>query len=160
MKFMYYRRGFTLIELLVVISIIGVLSSIVLTSLNDGRAKGQNSSVKMNLSNLRPQAELYYETNGVNGYGGVCSTSNSAGGVKSIRMGVIAAGSATGYTAVSGDFLSSKVGDTTSVTCHANASAWAAEAPLKNGGMWCVDSAGTSKLVAGSSLPSSDYTCN
>ncbi len=154
------NKGFTLIELLVVIAIIGMLSSIVLASLNSARTKGQDSAIKTNLANARSQAELYYETDGSNGYGGVCTASNSAGGVRSIRTAVTAAGAQSGYTAVSGDFLSSKVGNTTSVTCHANASAWAAEAPLKSGGMWCVDSTGKSTYEAGTSLPnSSAFSC-
>ncbi len=36
-------RGFTLIELLVVIAIIGILASIVLVSVNGGRAKGRDA---------------------------------------------------------------------------------------------------------------------
>ncbi|MBX4197996.1 type II secretion system GspH family protein [Candidatus Parcubacteria bacterium] len=42
---MKQNKGFTLIELLVVISIIGLLSSIVVASLNSARVKAQNSVI-------------------------------------------------------------------------------------------------------------------
>lgn len=54
-------KGFTLIELLVVIAIIGVLSAVVLSSLNTARTKSYDASVKSNLAAIRPQAQLYYE---------------------------------------------------------------------------------------------------
>ena len=57
------NKGFTLIELLVVIAIIGILSSVVLASLNSARNKGADAAVKSNLSNIRAQAELYYDSN-------------------------------------------------------------------------------------------------
>lgn len=67
-------RGFTLIELLVVIAIIGVLSSVVLGSLNVARAKGQEANIKSNLKNMIPQAELAYDTPG--NYSLVCTDSS------------------------------------------------------------------------------------
>ncbi len=51
---MYYRKkGFTLIELLVVISVIGVLSSVVLVSLNAARVKAVNARIQQEIIQLR-----------------------------------------------------------------------------------------------------------
>jgi|GEM_PF-481365 len=56
--------GFTLIELLVVISIIGLLSSIVLTSVNSARAKARDARRIADLGQIRLALELYFDTNG------------------------------------------------------------------------------------------------
>ncbi len=58
------KKGFTLIELLVVIAIIGVLSSIVLSSLNSARIKGRDAKRKMELHSLEVAIMLYYDTMG------------------------------------------------------------------------------------------------
>jgi len=52
------QKGFTLIELLVVIAIIGILSSVVLASLNSARNRGANAAIKANLGNIRAQGEI------------------------------------------------------------------------------------------------------
>jgi type II secretion system protein G len=53
------KRGFTLIELLVVISIIGMLSSIVLSSLNDARAKARDARRMSDIKQIQNALELY-----------------------------------------------------------------------------------------------------
>ncbi len=55
------KKGFTLIELLVVIAIIGILSSVVLSSLNSARGKGSDTAIKSGLVNLRSQAEMIFD---------------------------------------------------------------------------------------------------
>ena len=60
-------RGFTLIELLVVIAIIGILSSVVLASLNTARSKGNDAAIQTDLDGVRTQAAIYNSTN--NNYG-------------------------------------------------------------------------------------------
>src|SRR5437868_11975300 len=72
--FKLLHTGFTLIELLVVIAIIGILSSVVLASLNSARNKGTDSAIKASLANARAQAELYYDAAG--NYAGVCTGAN------------------------------------------------------------------------------------
>jgi len=121
------NRGFTLIELLVVIAIIGILSSVVLASLNTARSKGADAAVKSNLNNVRAQAELYYDGNG-NSYTGVCTGTNPG----NILTGVTAAAAAGGGA----------------VACNTSSTAWAASTALKTAGYWCVDSTGQSKSEA------------
>ena len=58
------NRGFTLIELLVVIAIIGVLSSVVLASLNSARQKARDAQRVSNLIEIRTALEMYYSDNG------------------------------------------------------------------------------------------------
>lgn len=57
-------RGFTLIELLVVIAIIGILSSVVLVSLNTARMKARDTRRIADLNQIRLALELYYDDKG------------------------------------------------------------------------------------------------
>lgn len=59
------KSGFTLIELLVVIAIIGLLSSIVLTSLNGARVKARDTKRAADIKQLATAIQLYYDDNGI-----------------------------------------------------------------------------------------------
>lgn len=146
------KKGFTLIELLVVIAIIGILSSVVLASLNSARNKGNDAAVKSNLANQRAEAEIFYDTGTT--YEGVCATTGS----NVIGDGVTAAATAGGAVYTTGDTV---VGAAGVAVCHDSVSGWAASSPLRTGGVaYCVDSTGASKSVALAALGNADVTCD
>ncbi|HVW82618.1 MAG TPA: prepilin-type N-terminal cleavage/methylation domain-containing protein [Candidatus Paceibacterota bacterium] len=58
-------EGFTLIELLVVIAIIGLLSSVILASLNAAREKSRDAQRKLEVAQIQQALELYYTANHV-----------------------------------------------------------------------------------------------
>ncbi|MBI2047822.1 MAG: prepilin-type N-terminal cleavage/methylation domain-containing protein [Parcubacteria group bacterium] len=57
------REGFTLIELLVVIAIIGILSAVVLASLNSARQKSRDAKRVADLKQMQLALELYFDDN-------------------------------------------------------------------------------------------------
>ena len=129
-------KGFTLIELLVVIAIIGILSSVVLASLNTARGKGADAAIKSSLNNMRAQAENIYDSAGGT-YASVCSDATVLNAIAAMKSASGAASTGLSGTAVSA----------TAVACHATStSAWAMASPLKTvtGVYACVDGTGFS----------------
>ncbi len=99
-------RGFTLIELLVVVAIIGILSSIVLASLNSARKKGRDARRVSDIKQLQLALELAYDASNAYpaalnvasvvtpGYISVLPADPSGG---TAAYGYVQTGSGTGY---------------------------------------------------------------
>lgn len=150
------NKGFTLIELLVTIAIIGVLASIGLHYMSQGRKKAYDAETVAQLSMARNSAQLFYEVNqtyrGVGG-GNVASNCNAAR-----SMFIDVASGMRQYTLVS-NYASG-----TTLRCSANAAAYQISASLGTSGeYWCVNSAGLSKKITGSrhnrAHPNNDTDC-
>lgn len=122
------KAGFTLIELLVVISIISILASIILVSLNSSRDRARNASAKTSMSNIRGRAQVFYDTYNAydNGIDDMCSTDTE---IVKLRG---AAESQTGNVS----------------TCNSNSTNYAVWIRLRSSSNYfCVDSAGISSDI-------------
>ncbi len=148
------KRGFTLIELLVVIAIIGILSAVVLASLNTARSKGNDASIQSNLSAVRTQAQLYYEDVGGNSYGtnavleSDCAATDNMFSDSNIARAIAATDAANGPSGT--------------VVCNVDAdgkdyvvSAQMVSDPTK---YWCVDSASVGKIET-ADISATDTAC-
>ncbi len=93
---------------------LGILSSIVLASLNSARGKEGDAAIRSNISSLRLNAEMYWSARG--DYQGYCDSSD-----------------------VQARFDDRMI---TNAVCNDSPTAWAISVPLSSGGYFCVDSMG------------------
>lgn len=149
------NKGFTLIELLVVIAIIGVLSSIVLVSLNQSRTRATDSAIKSNISGLRAAMELYYGNQNPNSYGVQAYTANCGG--------TVAGGfsDATVQQYIDDAVTKSTQTPATAAKCVSSASAYVIAVQLRSSATlgWCVDNTGASTQITWANFGAADTTC-
>lgn len=141
------KKGFTLIELLVVIAIIGLLASVILASLKQARVKAADASIKQNLSGIRPQAALYYESHSQSfGSDIIASTCTDDPGNFFNLDTTIANAIEQSRVVGGGGTVGSSGMDT---ICSLSGTEWMVMIPLRGqtDHVWCVDSLGNSNAI-------------
>ena len=140
-------KGFTLIELLVVIAIIGILSGLIIVSMNGATNSAKDARIKENLYQMRNLAIIYHSNN--QNYGAAGS------GVQGASANF--SGATTDATALYNDLISTGLGSRT-VVLNIGASAFCMSINLNAGGYFCVDSTGVTKSSATSTCATGDAT--
>jgi prepilin-type N-terminal cleavage/methylation domain-containing protein len=133
-------KGFSLVELLIVITIIGILSTIILNSVSNARARAYDSKIKQQLSSFRTAAEIYFSNQFPNSYG-------PASAVCTVGMfnDVSSANGSPGLYIAAGNLP-----DFSTIVCGSTDSAYAVKATLYSGtDYWCVDNKGASRMISG-----------
>ncbi len=102
---------------LITIALVGILSSVVLASLNVARIKGSDALVKGGISTLQMESLLYQDQ--VGSYKGFCNVPRIQETLK--KISVSATNNEYGYV------------------CKDNVTNWVASSPLRSGGYWCAD---------------------
>ena len=144
---------------------IGILSSIVLASLNTARTKAKDAAVKSQLSSMRSQGEIYYS--GIGNYSGLCGATKASGGFGGVAgPGLLKATADANAVTLTNPavVITATAGVFNTVTCHDSTTAWVVEAPLSGSAaspnikMFCVDSTTITK-EKNSNIAASDLAC-
>jgi len=151
-------RGFTLIELLVVIAIIGILSAVVLASLNTARTKGNDAGVKANLNTVGTQAALFLSDN--DGYG----TFDNGIGAPDTCPVIDASGTSVFHNstvekAIAAALVDSSGGVTACLSTDTAYAAAVSRPDSTNSTYWCIDSSGAHCGVNSLTLTGAACSC-
>ena len=144
------KSGFTLIELLVVVAIIGLLASIVLTSLSTARTKSRDAAIKSQMEQARKQAALFFANRGSYTNTGSASHQDTIGECNLLLNTVFDDALSDGIGVMMNSIQSTIPSGRT--FCAVYADSWALALPLhsptgSNTG-WCVDAGGAAKEVS------------
>ena len=132
-------RGFTLIEILIVLTIIGILATVVLNSLNDARDKGSDAKIQAEMSSLAKQAAFVRSDHG--DYDPVCGSNGEAQDADVAELV---------------NSIEDMAG--ANIACNSNGNVFAVSAPLIEGTHWCIDHTGVTREI-GSARGVGVYTC-
>ena len=141
------KGGFTLIELLVVIAIIGILSSIVLVSLNSARVKGTDTRALSDVQQMRTWLETQYNGTGypvINGANADCNADTNSNTNATFANCVIGSGATDANAVALNNDANAASGKPIYISVPAGNTAYAIRGYQKSSSKYfCIDSTGS-----------------